>query len=84
MINFFHTAPGKDGVMDTLVLLRSCVQSAVGMLRDRNEDLSRSRKRIEILLSLLSKEDVLKGMCSLAAAGGAPEHRSRGPPIHVS
>uniref|UniRef100_A0A8C3GM39 RING-type E3 ubiquitin transferase n=1 Tax=Cairina moschata TaxID=8855 RepID=A0A8C3GM39_CAIMO len=50
----------EDGVMDTLVLLRSCVQSAVGMLRDRNEDLSRSRKRIEILLSLLSKEDVLK------------------------
>ncbi|XP_066836382.1 E3 ubiquitin-protein ligase RNF213 isoform X3 [Anser cygnoides] len=50
----------EDGVLDTIVLLRSCVQSAVGMLRDQNEDLSRSRKRIEILLSLLSKEDVLK------------------------
>ncbi|XP_068511209.1 E3 ubiquitin-protein ligase RNF213 [Anas acuta] len=50
----------EDGVLDTTVLLRSCVQSAVGMLRDQNEDLSRSRKRIEILLSFLSKEDVLK------------------------
>lgn len=84
MINFFHTASGKDGVLDTTVLLRSCVQSAVGMLRDQNEDLSRSRKRIEILLSFLSKEDVLKGMCSLAAAGGVPEHRSKAPPIRVS
>uniref|UniRef100_A0A8B9ZNF4 RING-type E3 ubiquitin transferase n=1 Tax=Anas zonorhyncha TaxID=75864 RepID=A0A8B9ZNF4_9AVES len=50
----------RDAILDTTVLLRSCVQSAVGMLRDQNEDLSRSRKRIEILLSFLSKEDVLK------------------------
>uniref|UniRef100_A0A8B9G672 RING-type E3 ubiquitin transferase n=1 Tax=Amazona collaria TaxID=241587 RepID=A0A8B9G672_9PSIT len=47
-------------ILDTTVLLRTCVQSAVGMLRDQNEDLSRSRKRIEILLGLLSKEDHLK------------------------
>ncbi|XP_064532292.1 E3 ubiquitin-protein ligase RNF213 isoform X2 [Pseudopipra pipra] len=47
-------------VLDTTVLLRTCVQSAVGMLRDQNEDLSRSRKRIKILLGLLSKEDDLK------------------------
>ncbi|OXB81060.1 UNVERIFIED_CONTAM: hypothetical protein H355_004990 [Colinus virginianus] len=47
-------------VLDIVVLLRSCVQSAVGMLRDKNENLSRSRKRIEILLSLLSKENGLK------------------------
>ncbi|XP_015735182.1 E3 ubiquitin-protein ligase RNF213 isoform X2 [Coturnix japonica] len=47
-------------VLDIVVLLRSCVQSAVGMLRDQNENLSRSRKRIEILLSLLSKENGLK------------------------
>uniref|UniRef100_A0A8D2LRN9 RING-type E3 ubiquitin transferase n=1 Tax=Varanus komodoensis TaxID=61221 RepID=A0A8D2LRN9_VARKO len=39
----------------------SCVQSAVGMLRDQNEIASRSTKRIEILLSLLSEEDDLKG-----------------------
>uniref|UniRef100_A0A663M6R8 Uncharacterized protein n=1 Tax=Athene cunicularia TaxID=194338 RepID=A0A663M6R8_ATHCN len=38
----------------------TCVQSAVGMLRDQNGDLSRSRKRIKILLGLLSKEDDLK------------------------
>ncbi|XP_042303497.1 LOW QUALITY PROTEIN: E3 ubiquitin-protein ligase RNF213, partial [Sceloporus undulatus] len=46
--------------LDTTVLLRSCVQSAVGMLRDQNESVSRSTKRIEILLSLLSEEDALK------------------------
>ncbi|XP_039201899.1 E3 ubiquitin-protein ligase RNF213-like isoform X2 [Crotalus tigris] len=43
-------------VLDTTVLLRSCVQSAVGMLRDQNEEAGRSAKRIEILLSLLSEE----------------------------
>ncbi|XP_053146867.1 E3 ubiquitin-protein ligase RNF213-like isoform X2 [Hemicordylus capensis] len=47
-------------IMDTTVLLRSCVQSAVGMLRDQKEGASRSMKRIEILLSLLSEEDQLK------------------------
>uniref|UniRef100_A0A674GXD4 RING-type E3 ubiquitin transferase n=1 Tax=Taeniopygia guttata TaxID=59729 RepID=A0A674GXD4_TAEGU len=47
-------------ILDTTVLLRTCVQSAVGMLRDQNEDLSRSRRRIQILLGLFSKEDELK------------------------
>ncbi|XP_053231504.1 E3 ubiquitin-protein ligase RNF213-like isoform X2 [Podarcis raffonei] len=47
-------------VLDTTILLRSCVQRAVGMLRDQNEDASRSTKRIEILLSLLSQEDDVK------------------------
>ncbi|KAM3672048.1 LOW QUALITY PROTEIN: E3 ubiquitin-protein ligase RNF213-like [Ammospiza maritima maritima] len=50
----------KGKILDTMVLLRTCVQSAVGMLRDQNEDLSRSRRRIEILLGLFSKEDELK------------------------
>ncbi|XP_068269102.1 E3 ubiquitin-protein ligase RNF213 [Nyctibius grandis] len=50
----------ESEILDTTVLLRTCVQSAVGMLRDQNEDLSRSRKRIKILLGLLSKEDDLK------------------------
>uniref|UniRef100_A0A8C2UJJ3 RING-type E3 ubiquitin transferase n=1 Tax=Coturnix japonica TaxID=93934 RepID=A0A8C2UJJ3_COTJA len=59
-VTFFISAPGKGEVLDIVVLLRSCVQSAVGMLRDQNENLSRSRKRIEILLSLLSKENGLK------------------------
>ncbi|KAM6245288.1 E3 ubiquitin-protein ligase RNF213 [Porphyrio hochstetteri] len=47
-------------ILDTTVLLRTCVQSAVGMLQDQNEDLSRSRQRIKILLGLLSEEDGLK------------------------
>ncbi|KAK4812085.1 hypothetical protein QYF61_026917 [Mycteria americana] len=47
-------------ILDTTVLLRTCVQSAVGMLRDQNGDLGRSRKRIKILLRFLSKEDDLK------------------------
>lgn len=63
-MSFFVSAAGKGEVLDIVVLLRSCVQSAVGMLRDQNENLSRSRKRIEILLSLLSKENGLKGMHS--------------------
>uniref|UniRef100_A0A8D2MIK3 RING-type E3 ubiquitin transferase n=1 Tax=Zonotrichia albicollis TaxID=44394 RepID=A0A8D2MIK3_ZONAL len=51
---------GCGEILDTTVLLRTCVQSAVRMLRDQNEDLSRSRRRIEILLGLFSKEDELK------------------------
>ncbi|PKU34399.1 hypothetical protein llap_15296 [Limosa lapponica baueri] len=47
-------------MLDTTVLLRTCVQSAVGMLQDQNKDLKRSTRRINILLSLLSKEDDLK------------------------
>lgn len=56
-------------ILDTTVLLRTCVQSAVGMLRDQNEDLSRSRRRIEILLGLFSKEDELRGVCCRECPG---------------
>uniref|UniRef100_A0A670HUU1 RING-type E3 ubiquitin transferase n=1 Tax=Podarcis muralis TaxID=64176 RepID=A0A670HUU1_PODMU len=56
---FFCVLSGCD-FLDTTILLRSCVQRAVGMLRDQNEDASRSTKRIEILLSLLSQEDDVK------------------------
>ncbi|XP_064006836.1 E3 ubiquitin-protein ligase RNF213 [Pogoniulus pusillus] len=52
----------EDEILDTTVLLRTCVQSAVGMLRDQNKDLSRSRRRIKILLGLLSKEDDFKAL----------------------
>uniref|UniRef100_A0A8D2QE60 Ring finger protein 213 n=1 Tax=Zonotrichia albicollis TaxID=44394 RepID=A0A8D2QE60_ZONAL len=55
-----QSTPGFQLILDTTVLLRTCVQSAVRMLRDQNEDLSRSRRRIEILLGLFSKEDELK------------------------
>lgn len=63
-------------ILDTTVLLRTCVQSAVGMLRDQNEDLSRSRRRIEILLGLFSKEDELKGVSCREGPGhlGTPQH----------
>ncbi|XP_019338481.2 E3 ubiquitin-protein ligase RNF213 isoform X2 [Alligator mississippiensis] len=44
-------------VLGTTNLLRSCVQPAVGMLRDDNEGSSRSTRRVEILLGLLSNED---------------------------
>ncbi|XP_074870414.1 E3 ubiquitin-protein ligase RNF213 isoform X2 [Carettochelys insculpta] len=47
-------------VLDTTTLMRSCVQSAVGMLRDQNEGSCRSTKRIEVLLGFLSNEDDLK------------------------
>ncbi|XP_060108019.1 E3 ubiquitin-protein ligase RNF213-like [Heteronotia binoei] len=47
-------------VLDTTILLRTCVQSAVGMLRDQNEGCNRSTRRIEILLSLLCEADYLK------------------------
>ncbi|KAL8163437.1 UNVERIFIED_CONTAM: hypothetical protein K2H54_021082, partial [Gekko kuhli] len=47
-------------VLDTTILLKTCVQSAVGMLRDQNEGCNRSTRRIEILLSLLCEADSLK------------------------
>lgn len=58
------------------MLLRTCVQSAVGMLRDQNEDLSRSRKRIEILLGLFSKEDELKGVCCRECPWASGDHQN--------
>ncbi|XP_026181025.1 E3 ubiquitin-protein ligase rnf213-alpha-like isoform X2 [Mastacembelus armatus] len=51
---------GWDNVVDTTTLLRSCVQSAVGMLRDRVESGFRSTQRVEILLTLLSDNDEIK------------------------
>ncbi|XP_056144422.1 E3 ubiquitin-protein ligase rnf213-alpha [Lampris incognitus] len=49
----------KDA-LDTTVLLRSCVQSAVGMLRDQVQSGSRSTRRVEILLTLLNDGDEMK------------------------
>ncbi|RXN38155.1 E3 ubiquitin-protein ligase RNF213-alpha-like protein [Labeo rohita] len=50
---------GWENVLDTILLVRSCVQSAVGMLRDQAEAGTRSTKRIEILLTLLADNDTL-------------------------
>ncbi|CAL8274226.1 unnamed protein product [Lota lota] len=52
---------GWDYVLDTTALVRSCVQSAVGMLRDQVENGYRSTKRVEILLTLLNDNDDFRG-----------------------
>ncbi|KAF4115229.1 hypothetical protein G5714_002718 [Onychostoma macrolepis] len=52
---------GWESVLDTNVLVRSCVQSAVGMLRDQTGAGTRSTKRIEILLMLLDDNESLQG-----------------------
>ncbi|KAE8283229.1 E3 ubiquitin-protein ligase rnf213-alpha [Larimichthys crocea] len=51
---------GCDNAVDTTALVRSCVQSAVGMLRDQVESGLRSTQRVEILLTLLSDNDEIK------------------------
>lgn len=50
-----------DQTVDTTALVRSCVQSAVGMLRDQVENGHRSAQRVEILLTLLCDQDEIKG-----------------------
>ncbi|XP_069786069.1 E3 ubiquitin-protein ligase rnf213-alpha isoform X4 [Narcine bancroftii] len=47
----------KTKILDTTILIRNCVQSAVGMLRDQHQHSNRNTTRVEILLSLL-REDV--------------------------
>ncbi|XP_061556782.1 E3 ubiquitin-protein ligase rnf213-alpha isoform X1 [Phycodurus eques] len=46
-----------DTALDTTALVRSCVQSAVGMLRDQQGCRNRSTRRLETLLKLLSDSD---------------------------
>ncbi|XP_059932789.1 E3 ubiquitin-protein ligase rnf213-alpha-like isoform X2 [Gadus macrocephalus] len=56
-----NVTEGWDFVLDTTALLRSCVQSAVGMLRDQVENGYRSTKRVEILLTLLNDNADFRG-----------------------
>uniref|UniRef100_W5N459 RING-type E3 ubiquitin transferase n=1 Tax=Lepisosteus oculatus TaxID=7918 RepID=W5N459_LEPOC len=49
-----------EDILDTTALVRSCVQSAVGMLRDQLEGGSRSTRRLEILLTLLAENEETK------------------------
>ncbi|XP_073477176.1 E3 ubiquitin-protein ligase RNF213 isoform X2 [Aquarana catesbeiana] len=49
-----------EDMLDTTILIRSCVQNAIGLLRDEENVESRSTRRIEILISLLSIEDQIK------------------------
>lgn len=46
-------------VLDTTRLVRSCVQGAVGMLRDQSESCARNMRRVTILLDLLNEENTL-------------------------
>lgn len=48
-------------VVDSTALVRSCVQSAVGMLRDQLEGGVRSTRRVEILLTLLTDNQQIRG-----------------------
>lgn len=57
----FLLLQGLCDVVDTTALVRSCVQAAVGMLRDQVESGMRSTRRVEILLTLLSDNDEVKG-----------------------
>ncbi|KAM9519265.1 E3 ubiquitin-protein ligase rnf213-alpha-like [Salvelinus alpinus] len=52
---------GWKDVLDTTLLLRSCVQSAVGMLRDEMEGWFRNTRRVEILLTLLTDNEEKQG-----------------------
>lgn len=52
---------GQTQILDTSSLLRSCVQSAVGMLRDQGERCQRNVRRVELLLGLLTEEDGSEG-----------------------
>nr|DBA30609.1 TPA: hypothetical protein GDO54_006568 [Pyxicephalus adspersus] len=49
-----------EDMLDTTILIRSCVQNAIGLLRDDENVESRSTRRIEILISFLSTEDQIK------------------------
>ena len=49
-------------ILDTTRLLRSCIQGAVGMIRDQNEDCQRSVQRVSILLSLLDENSEYRGV----------------------
>ncbi|MGH0136482.1 UNVERIFIED_CONTAM: hypothetical protein FKN15_010117 [Acipenser sinensis] len=53
------TALDSENILDTTSLVRSCVQSAVGMLRDQYEGTNRSTKRVQILLTLLAEDKEL-------------------------
>lgn len=60
---------GQTQVLDTGSLLRSCVQSAVGMLRDQHAGRQRGMRRVQVLLGLLQDD-----------AGEGPVAGPRAPP----
>lgn len=62
----------RTQILDTSSLLQSCIQGAVGMLRDPQEGCPRGMRRVEILLQLLNEDDVEKGTGSWATHRQAP------------
>ncbi|XP_068089245.1 E3 ubiquitin-protein ligase RNF213-like [Hyperolius riggenbachi] len=55
-----------ENILDTTILIRSCIQNALALLRDEEDLQSRSTKRIEILLNLLStKEPIQKSFLKM-------------------
>ncbi|KAM8945658.1 LOW QUALITY PROTEIN: E3 ubiquitin-protein ligase RNF213 [Pelodytes ibericus] len=50
-----------EDILDTTILIRNCVQNAIGMLRDDESIASRSTRRVEILIHLLSRPDQIQG-----------------------
>ncbi|XP_066446475.1 E3 ubiquitin-protein ligase RNF213-like [Eleutherodactylus coqui] len=56
-----HVMGTDQEMLDTTTLIRSCVQNAIGLLRDEESINSRSTRRIEILINLLSAENELNG-----------------------
>ncbi|KAK7926008.1 hypothetical protein WMY93_008318 [Mugilogobius chulae] len=59
-LNSKKTQSDTESVLDTTTLLRSCVQSAVGMLRDQLERGFRNTHRLELLLTLFENDDEIK------------------------
>ncbi|XP_053516781.1 E3 ubiquitin-protein ligase RNF213 [Artibeus jamaicensis] len=61
-----HSGPQSSHTpaLDTGHLLRSCVQSAVGLLQDPSERSQRNVRRVEVLLGLLSEDDAQKAAFS--------------------
>lgn len=62
---------GQTQVLDTGCLLRSCVQSAVGMLRDQHAGRQRGMRRVQLLLGLL-QDDAGEGPVAAPRAPPAP------------
>lgn len=69
--NASSVAFGQTQVLDTGSLLRSCVQSAVGMLRDQHTGRQRGMRRVQVLLGLL-QDDTGEGPVANPRAPPAP------------
>ncbi|XP_010854827.1 PREDICTED: E3 ubiquitin-protein ligase RNF213 [Bison bison bison] len=65
--NTSPTSGPENDILDTTRLLRSCIQGAVGMLRDQNEYRQRSVRRVSVLLSLLDKDGEYRATFLLVA-----------------